>query len=209
MTSPGQLNHYNRTTCLSSGANDGPDVFKVAATPTLGPVPKSFVPKDFLEYKDDQGITHYTNDGSHWTEEALGPLVKIVSEVTTPKEFKAAWEVLVQYETFSTRAYLAHKTTQKPPKSTAYPQSVIEWLEMMNTGTGLYNNCLIESVRQAWCSSSDSPQAERLPCRSLTPQSSATLNQREVAVARPLRAATSRRRTGTAWTVVPIASFGP
>lgn len=140
LSSDGQLDYYNGVGCLSSTVNDTPDIFNVKAADPNHPdaATGGFVPAQFLSYQDKEGVTHNVNDGGFWTDAAIGRFVAALSSATTPEEFEAAWNELIKYDALSTRSYMAAHAD--------YPQSVIEWLEMMNTGTGLYNHALVESV---------------------------------------------------------------
>ncbi|KAK7691011.1 hypothetical protein QCA50_006114 [Cerrena zonata] len=63
------------------------------------------------------------------------------------KAFREAWMELTKYEHLSTRGYmLAGKEGKAEDAPDPYPESVVHWLETMDSGTGLYDKAFVESV---------------------------------------------------------------
>ena len=125
------------------------DVFKVSQSKG------GFVPDFYLQPQDP---SHNPNSGSYWTDKALGPYVqafKDAAEGTDPDKVReaieVAWNNVVRHDSLSTRAYMTrpNPTPQLPSDDYPnYPDAVIEWLESLNTGTGLYDIAFVESVRE-------------------------------------------------------------
>lgn len=112
-----------------------------------------FVPNSYLTSNETNGNP---NDGSFWLDKALGSYIqafKDAAEGTDPDKIRAAieaaWANVTKHDSLSTRAYMMRPNPTPSVSSNDYPNypdAVIEWLESLSTGTGLYDEAFVESV---------------------------------------------------------------
>ncbi|KAL0567494.1 hypothetical protein V5O48_014498 [Marasmius crinis-equi] len=129
MSSPNQVLHYNNIgvrqvdikpdQALTDSWNDSTDK-------------GGLVPEDYV----DKGV-------NHWLEQCFGRFKEALK-----KDWDQGWEKLMQYDKYSARMFMATKFEENdfPGKKDAYPDSVINWMERMNTGTGLFDMAFSEMV---------------------------------------------------------------
>jgi monoamine oxidase len=80
-------------------------------------------------------------------EEAL-----LQAEVVYTEAMKKAWDKLMEVDHLSTRGYMLRPKPWIDTNPSEYPQlpeSVVEWLESMGAGTGMYNGAFAETVMMA------------------------------------------------------------
>lgn len=138
---------YNGRNIRPAAVNAEYDVFGVATN--VG----GFVPDDYLKYRNASGQDEYSNDGSTWINAALGSFINSLQD---EDQLVDAWANMSQYDALSTRSFLGRPNPAPQrnddghvipnPLYPGLPVAVIEWLEMLNTATGLYNNSFLESV---------------------------------------------------------------
>jgi len=109
--------------------------------------PRADVFKDSVENK---GLVPklYTDAGvSHWLEECFNPFKTLLAQ-----DWNKGWDKLMKYDKYSARSFMATAFHDKKEDGTdflkkdAYPDAVINWLERMNTGTGLFDMAFAEMV---------------------------------------------------------------
>lgn len=105
---------------------------------------------------DNNGIVpnSFAEAGSnHWLDMVYEPFKKPFAGMNDPdpqkqvEAFSAGWANLTKQDHLSVRGYMLvaeePETEQSRP---AYPESVVHWLETMDTGTGIYDQGLVEAV---------------------------------------------------------------
>ncbi|KDQ10963.1 hypothetical protein BOTBODRAFT_469085 [Botryobasidium botryosum FD-172 SS1] len=134
-------------------------------------------PRDwFRDSTENQGLVppKYVNAGvAHWLEECFQPFKDALVF-----DWKQGWELLMRYDQHSARSFMRteidevvtlHKVVKGQKKELvvkikkdAYPDAAINWLERMNTGTGLFDmafsEMVIDDLQFDWPASSK-PQA--------------------------------------------------
>ena len=85
----------------------------------------------------------YVNSGSgYWLAQCLDPFKKALA-----KNWETGWATLMKYDQYSARSFMLSAISEeglidKP----AYPPAVVDWLERMDTGTGLFDMAFTEMV---------------------------------------------------------------
>ncbi|KAK0433398.1 hypothetical protein EV421DRAFT_1718643 [Armillaria borealis] len=94
------------------------------------------VPPEFI----DKGV-------DHWLGECFTPFKDLFAE-----SWEKGWKKLMEYDEYSARAFMMHPFDIKNEDGTcflkkeAYPKAAIDWMERMNTGTGLFDMAFSEMV---------------------------------------------------------------
>lgn len=77
----------------------------------------------------------FTNESpNHWIDKCTKPFIDLL--VSDPE---AGWEFLLKYDQYSARSFMATAFNDPPLVKEAYPSPVIDWLERMSTGTGMFD----------------------------------------------------------------------
>ncbi|KAK7678543.1 hypothetical protein QCA50_018415 [Cerrena zonata] len=89
----------------------------------------------------------------HWLGLIFDPFRRLFEGMNDPDPikrglvFQKAWAELSKQDHFSTRGYmLAGKESKPEDAPEPYPESVVHWLETMDSATGLYDQAFVESV---------------------------------------------------------------
>jgi monoamine oxidase len=83
----------------------------------------------------------------HWLSQCFGPFKRLLA-----KDWDKGWEMLMRYDKYSARTFLSIPIKIKNHDGTiflekdAYPNSVINWIERMDTGTGTFDMAFSEMV---------------------------------------------------------------
>ncbi|KAF8965478.1 hypothetical protein BDZ97DRAFT_1658957 [Flammula alnicola] len=136
LSADNNLQYYNTVPPLNSTQSDiqaADDYFRVSVSKG-GTVPDDFVKESV----------------SYWTGRIYDRFKALFAELDTPnlpdekrrEIFARAWKELVSQDYHTTRSFMRAGLYGVPP----YPGPVIEWLEMFDSATGLYDSAFVESV---------------------------------------------------------------
>lgn len=90
---------------------------------------------------------------NHWVDMAYDPFRKVFAGMNDPdpemqmEAFREGWAKLSKQDHLSVRGYmLMNEEGSSEDARPAYPDSVVHWLETMDSGTGIYDQSFVESV---------------------------------------------------------------
>ncbi|KAG8992709.1 hypothetical protein FRB94_013461 [Tulasnella sp. JGI-2019a] len=142
MTSPNALLRYNKVTVHRNDTRieTTPDLFNVTKEKG-GMVPDSIVQTD--------------NTGAALMDSVLGPFIAefkgaVVNEdpEKVREAIKAAWNKVIKYDHLPMQGFLLERLPENL-QSGGHGEAIVEWLESMGSGTGMYNHAFVESVMAA------------------------------------------------------------
>lgn len=145
LSDPKNLKYYNDSRHTVAASDQTIDPFGVSDS-NGGTVPVSFLERPESETGDWNPVDYWTNEVYGYYKQLFAGL-----DGAPPEErqaiFEAAWDELTKQDHLSTRGYMLSGPEGKPEGAPApYPESVVQWLETFDSGTGLYDQAFVESV---------------------------------------------------------------